>query len=77
MNVARIEFTAEDLPVDVLGVASVRDDVLLFIWNRPAILQGIEARGGEVVLDGLMATATLMVAGVLNGDTPIRLRAVS
>jgi hypothetical protein len=64
-----MEFTAEDLPAEVLGVASVRDDVLLFVWNRNAVQ--------AMRIDDLCGTATLMVEEALNGETPVRLRAVS
>lgn len=73
MNVARIEFTAEDLPAEVLALASVRDDVLLFVWNRDAIMPALQAAG----IDAMLATANTMVAEALNGETPLRLRSVS
>lgn len=73
MNVARIEFTAEDLPVEVLALASVRDDILLFVWNRDAIMPALQAGG----IDSMLQTANMMVAEALNGETPLRLRAVS
>lgn len=73
MNIARIEFTAEELPVEVLALASVRDDILLFVWNRDAIMPALQAAG----IDSMLQTANMMVAEALNGETPLRLRAVS
>lgn len=72
MSIARIEFTAEDLPQDVLAVATVRDGMLLFVWNRDAVLPALQAAG----IDALLDTANVMVADALNGETPLRLRAV-
>jgi hypothetical protein len=72
MNIARIEFTAEDLPQDVLAFATIRDGMLLFVWNRDAVLPALQAAGIDTLLD----TANVMVADALNGETPLRLRAV-
>jgi hypothetical protein len=73
LNVARIEFTAEELPVDVMAFATIRDGILLFVWNRDAVLPALQAAG----VDGVLETANMMVAEALNGETPVRLRAVS
>jgi hypothetical protein len=73
LNVARMEFVAGDLPAEVLAVTSVRGDVLLFVWNRDAVLPALQSAGVDEVLE----TATLMVREALNGETPVRLRAVS
>jgi hypothetical protein len=73
LNVARIEFIAEDLPADILAFTTVRDDAMLFVWNRDAVLPALQSAGVDQVLE----TATLMVTEALNGETPIRLRAVS
>ena len=73
MNVAQIEFIAENLPEDALAVASVRDGVLLFIWNRDAVLPALQMAG----IDALLGVANSMVAEALNGQPSLRLRSVS
>ena len=74
MNIARIEFTAEDLPDEALAVASVRDGVLLFVWNRDAVLPALQSQG----LDAILGVANQMVAEALTCNTPwhVALRSV-
>jgi hypothetical protein len=73
LNVARIEFTAEDLPADIMAFTTIRDGAMLFVWNRDAVLPALHSAG----IDGVLETANMMVAEALNGETPVRLRAVS
>jgi hypothetical protein len=75
LNVVRIEFAAESLPVEVLGCATVRDNALLFLWNRDLVVEALNSVG----IDHLLETANSLLRETMESNTPTewRLRSVS
>jgi hypothetical protein len=74
LNIARIEFAAEELPGEALACSTVRDEALLFVWNRSQVLQALPTLG----LDGLLDVVNELVNEALTANTPwhVALRSV-